>query len=263
VLDAGYTTDRESRSPPERFHVFMSYTTREDEVQIVKPIVDRFLNHVLGPIIEQTLGEPPAFYDGYFLYNPSGAKYASLTLERAIRFGIEESEVLVAFVSPHYFGSQWCIFEWTTMASKKLRPWFDLCRRPPIQELRDQRATSRKPRPWECVRARVMMSLWRWRNEPLRPGGAIVPVLWKGDAELYMTAREMKGLQSFDWTSCICAVEAFSRVNSHLFRHGSVSPSWEWEAEALDKICQESMIATAAAIVEILRQRRLEYALQQ
>ena len=31
-----------SHRPPERFHVFVSYTTREDEVRIVKPIVDSF-----------------------------------------------------------------------------------------------------------------------------------------------------------------------------------------------------------------------------
>lgn len=50
---------RSRRRPPERFHVFVSYTTREDEIRIVKPIVDRFLNSVLRPVIEQTLGEPP------------------------------------------------------------------------------------------------------------------------------------------------------------------------------------------------------------
>jgi hypothetical protein len=33
--------------PPERFHAFMSYTTREDEVREIKPVVDRFLNGYL------------------------------------------------------------------------------------------------------------------------------------------------------------------------------------------------------------------------
>ena len=69
--------ERSRRHPPERFHVFVSYTTREDEVRIVKPIVDRFLNSVLRPVIEQTLGEPPVFYDGYALYNPSGPRLSN------------------------------------------------------------------------------------------------------------------------------------------------------------------------------------------
>src|SRR6266851_3302448 len=80
--------------PPERFHVFVSYTTREDEVQVVKPIVDRFLNDVLRPVIERTLGEPPAFYDGYSLYHAKDHCFSNAELEQGLRFAIEESEVL-------------------------------------------------------------------------------------------------------------------------------------------------------------------------
>ena len=37
------------RTPvPERFHAFISYTTREEEVRELKPIVDEFLNRHLG-----------------------------------------------------------------------------------------------------------------------------------------------------------------------------------------------------------------------
>jgi hypothetical protein len=48
--------------PPERFHAFLSYTTREDEIRDIKPIVDRFMNVYLRPLIEGSLGEPPFFY---------------------------------------------------------------------------------------------------------------------------------------------------------------------------------------------------------
>src|SRR6185436_8638110 len=123
--------------PAERFHVFVSYTTREEEVRIVKPIVDRFLNTVLRPAIEATLGEPPAFYDGYSLYRGNGPRLSDSALESTLQFAIEESEVLIAFVSPEYPASPWCRFECRTMVSKEHRPWFDLCRVPPIPELRD------------------------------------------------------------------------------------------------------------------------------
>jgi hypothetical protein len=252
--------ERSRRRPPERFHVFVSYTTREDEVRIVKPVVDRFLNSVLRPVIECTVGEPPAFYDGYSLYNPSGARRSSLELKRALRFAIEESEVLMAFVSPEYSRSPWCTFECTTMASKELRPWFDLCRKPPVSELQDRRPPNRRPKSWECVRARLLMWLRRLRNERRKSGGAIVPVLWKGEVDALTEIPELERLEMFDWTSCVPALEAWERVHSHLFRHGSVSPSWVWEAEELDMRCQESMRATAVAIAEILRQRRSEYA---
>ena len=148
-----------SRCPPERFHVFVSHTTHEEEVRIIKPIVDRFLNNILRPIIEQKLGEPPVFYDGYSLYNPSRSWMLNEDLEMAIRFAIEESEVLMAFVSPEYHASRWCRLEYETMSRKELRPWFDLCRKAPIPELRDRRLAGRRPEWWECVCAHFMMRL--------------------------------------------------------------------------------------------------------
>jgi hypothetical protein len=260
-VDAEHVTGREGnrRRPPERFHVFVSYTTREDEVRTVKPIIDCFLNSVLRPAIEQTLGEPPAFYDGYSLYNPSSPPLSNWQLEEAIRFAIEESEVLVAFVSPEYTESRWCRFECTTMASKELRPWFDLCREAPILELRDKRPPGRRPGGWECVRAQIPMWLWRLVDRRWRPGGAIVPVLWKGEVDPLRKVPELARLQLFDWTPCVRALEAWERIHNDLLRHGSVSPTWELEAQALDGECQERMRAAAVAIAEILRRRRLEY----
>ena len=73
------------RQPPERFHVFVSYTTREEEVQSIKPIVDSFLNNLLRPLIEQTIREPPAFYDGYSLYRHG---LSNCQLKQAIAFAM-------------------------------------------------------------------------------------------------------------------------------------------------------------------------------
>lgn len=243
--------------PPERFHVFVSYTTREREVQAVKPMVDQFL-HVLRPAIERNLGEHPFFYDGYTLYHhPYAPGLTQLELEGAIRFAIEESEVLVAFVSPEYAGSWWCGFEWATMASKKLRPWFDVCRTPPIDQLRDGRPVGQRPGWPACLHARVL----RWlRKVPARPGGLIVPVVWKGDPDSLGDLGGSASCLPFDWKPCGAAVEAQVRVNEHLFRHGSVSPSWEQEAFVLNARCRKAMRATATAIVAMLLERRLEYA---
>ena len=36
--------------PPERFHAFISYTTRETEMKKAKPIVDYFLENHLRPV---------------------------------------------------------------------------------------------------------------------------------------------------------------------------------------------------------------------
>jgi hypothetical protein len=251
---------RSGRCPPERFHVFVSYTTREDEVRIVKPTVDHFLNSVLRPVIERTLGEPPAFYDGYTLYNPSGSPIWYPVLENALRFAIEESEILVAFLSPEYFESRWCTLECAAMAAKERRPWFDLCRTPPIAELADRRAPGRKPTWWQCLWARFLMRRWRSLDKSWTPGGVIVPVLWKGQSDLLRQMPDMEKWQLFDWTSCRRAFEVWERVGSHQLRHGSVSPIWVSEAEVFDKICLESMRATAEAITDILVQRRLEYA---
>lgn len=247
--------------PPERFHVFVSYTTREEEVRAVKPMIDHFLRGVLRPRIERSLGEPPAFYDGYSLYS-SGSPLSDAELRAAIRFAIEESEVLVAFVSPAYPGSQWCRFECDTMAAKEHRPWFDVCRAPPVAQLRDRRPAALQPGLWACIRALLLRRLRR-RGVPPRPGGVIVPVIWKGDAGSLAQMPAVAAPRAFDWTACGTAFNARLRIAEHLIRHGSVSPGWIWEADALDARCETSMRATAAAIVRILRERRSAYARMQ
>lgn len=251
---------RGSHRPPERFHVFVSYTTREDEVRIIKPIVDRFLNDVLRPVIERTIGEPPLFYDGYYPYHSNRPYFGERELEKGLRFAIKESEVLIAFISPEYFGSKWCRFECATMASKQLRPWFDLCRKPPISELRDKRPPGRRPSWWWCIYAKFLMWRWRLRKRPWTPGGSIVAVVWKGEVNPRIEMPGLGRIPIFDWTSCGAALDAGTRVSSHLFRHGSVSQTWEEEALGLERECQRSMVSTADAIAEILRERRSQYA---
>jgi hypothetical protein len=245
------------RRPPERFHVFVSYTTREEEVQVMKPIVDSFLNDILGPALRAALGEPPAFYDGYWLRDQFNR--SAWELEMTLQFAIEESEVLVAFISPEYIDSPWCKFELSKMASKAYRPWFDLIRDPPVWELRDQRRSDRQPSLWERFQARFLMAVWRSRKKSMMPGGEIVPVLWKGEERLLTQMPEVANLQWFDWRVCVYAFRARAGVAAHLLQHGSVSPAWAAEAQDYLKVCHTSMRSTALAIAEVLRQRRLRY----
>jgi hypothetical protein len=103
---------------PERYHVFVSYTTREDEVQEVKPVVDHFLNMILRPLIEASIGGPPAFYDGYSMWEPIARRRSDEEIAAILRGAIYDSEILMAFLSPEYPKSKWCRFEVRTMGEK-------------------------------------------------------------------------------------------------------------------------------------------------
>jgi len=248
--------------PPERFHAFVSYTTREEEVQIVKPFVDNFLQTHLRPIIEQTIGEPPIFYDGYTLFNPNRSRFSDSELASAIRFAIEESEVLLAFLSPSYAGSHWCVFELTSMGCKEFRPWFDLCRNPPILELRDNRPEDRRPNWWDCIYYRLLMKKWRWSNRAWKPGGAIVPILLNDSGCLPPEMEEIRTTQIFDWRVCWRALAAQLEVTSRMRKYGGVQSLLEAKAQALAASCQKPMTETAVAIADLLRLRRLQYSSQ-
>ena len=92
-------------SPPKHYeyHFFLSYTTREEEVQVVKPFIDDYRH-----AIEQEWWNVRIYYDGWRL--PSGHKpdgWLRLKLEAAIK----SSAFLVAFVSPGYLTSEWCHWE--------------------------------------------------------------------------------------------------------------------------------------------------------
>ena len=248
--------DRRRRRPPERFHVFVSYTTREDETRELKPAVDYFLEHMLRPAIETTIGEPPVFYDGYSLYRQRGfSNRTDRELESLLTFAIEESEVLIAFVSPAYLTSRWCLFECRAMVEKVLRPWCDVCRVPPGRDLQDTRNPPLRPTTFECLAGRLLTLLWRLRRQPGRPGGDIVVVSW-----MELPALAKHGVATMDWRSCSTAVERWKPIVLHRERHGSVSPTWIAGARELDANCLEAMAATAHLVVQILEGRRRAYA---
>jgi hypothetical protein len=254
---------REIRSvrkrPPERFHAFISYTTRERETGEIKKVLDPFLNGYLGPAIKRTLGELPVFYDGWSLQNPSGAVRPSYLLQQALQFAIKESEMLLAFVSPLYVESYWCLLEIDTMLHKAPRAWYDICHKAPSDEMKDQRAMHLRPNCWECLMAALARRMYRRSPAPRHVESPIMQLIWKGEGDFAANLPLSANGLTFDWRCCGRYAEWGARIGEHQWRHGSVSPNWEAQAAAEWLGCEAAMSSTAAAIVDVLRARREAY----
>jgi hypothetical protein len=90
-----------------RYHCFISYTTREREVQRIKPIIDRYCDTLKSRGVRVC----PAYYDGWYLERH---RYDPDELARLLRDAIANSAFTVSFLSPSYLWSHWCRFEWAT-----------------------------------------------------------------------------------------------------------------------------------------------------
>jgi len=97
-----------------RWHCFISYTTREEEVQEVKPFLDAYVRAIQA----QGVTVCPVFYDGWYLQRES---YSQRELAEKLREGIEGSAFTVAFLSPSYPQSAWCCYEWATTEEVHVR----------------------------------------------------------------------------------------------------------------------------------------------
>jgi len=87
------------------FHSFISYTTREEEVRVIKPFIDAYV----GILQRRGVRFCPVFYDGWYLRD---RQYDNVTLGHKLESGIEQSAFTTAFLSPGYSTSNWCCFEW-------------------------------------------------------------------------------------------------------------------------------------------------------
>ena len=90
------------------FYSFISYTSREEEVQVLKPFVDQYIDE-----LRQHTAYIPIYYDRFYL--PDG----HCRLGEKLADAIAESDFTTAFISPGYVSSPWCTFEWgcaTTLA---------------------------------------------------------------------------------------------------------------------------------------------------
>ena len=95
---------------PFSYHVFISYTTREAEIAEITPTINQFCNSLRRAGFEVA----PVFFDRLTI----GSEPRNETeLETILGAGIRKSCCMIAFVSPGYLESAWCIYEWRRMNS--------------------------------------------------------------------------------------------------------------------------------------------------
>jgi hypothetical protein len=93
---------------PFRYHFFVSYTTREDEVRAILPYLDEFVKEL------ERYGfttKPLLWLDRIEI-----GQLKNVTDEhvrRTLANAINECTALIAFVSPGYAASDFCRFEWS------------------------------------------------------------------------------------------------------------------------------------------------------
>lgn len=104
-----YRRKEASTSPPAHYdyHCFISYTSREDEIKKIKPFIDDYI----GVLQAQGVTFCPVYYDGWYLRRDH---YEDFELRERLRDGISRSAFSVCFLSPGYYTSRWCIYEWMT-----------------------------------------------------------------------------------------------------------------------------------------------------
>ncbi len=96
-----------STSPPSfyQYHFFISYTTREKEVKLIKPFIDEYVVRLRSYVDRHC----PIFYDGWCL---AKLDYEPHFLRDVLTEAISKSAFTVCFLSPGYVESEWCSFEW-------------------------------------------------------------------------------------------------------------------------------------------------------
>ncbi|MEZ5329856.1 MAG: toll/interleukin-1 receptor domain-containing protein [Verrucomicrobiales bacterium] len=79
----------------------MSYSTRDDEMETIKPFVDRYADEM-----RRHVPYIPVFYDGFYVSD--GHPH----LEDYLAKAVHDSDFTTAFLSPGYVSSPWCACEW-------------------------------------------------------------------------------------------------------------------------------------------------------
>ena len=94
-----------SKRSPFKYDFFVSYTTREDEVRIIKPFVEKFIGRI-------GFGCAPFWLDLLQIGRFDGYDDA---LRDELRNAISECRAMIAFISPGYWTSDFCRFEFEEM----------------------------------------------------------------------------------------------------------------------------------------------------
>lgn len=90
----------------QRVYVFLSYTSREDEVRELQPFVDVYCRELWQRARSNGL---EVFYDHFSLERKW---YSDQELETILTYHVERANLFVGFISPYYVESRWSCYEW-------------------------------------------------------------------------------------------------------------------------------------------------------
>jgi hypothetical protein len=88
------------------FHVFLSYTSREEEIKWIKPLIDIYCRDLWKWAQSNGI---EIFYDDFTMQK---RRYSDLELEKILRDTVNRSHLMTAFLSLAYVESEWCRFEY-------------------------------------------------------------------------------------------------------------------------------------------------------
>ena len=98
-----------------KLRVFLSYTSREEEVRYIRPLIDQYCRDLWEWARTNGLD---IFYDEYTMQK---RQYSSDELREILGNAVHRSHLMTAFLSPEYVMSEWCRFEWLE-TRKERRP---------------------------------------------------------------------------------------------------------------------------------------------
>jgi hypothetical protein len=96
------------------FHIFLSYTSREEEVKQIKPLIEEYCRDLWEWARSNGI---EIFYDEFSMKK---RLYPESELEQILKNAVNRSQLMTAFLSPAYVESKWCRFEYLeTRKSRK------------------------------------------------------------------------------------------------------------------------------------------------
>lgn len=111
-------------------HVFLSYTTREEEVRAIQPLVDQYCRGLWEWGASHGLN---VFYDHFSM---EVREYSQEELVTILGGAVARSRLFTAFLSPSYVESRWCCFEWEQAKSRAIdlpRAIHPICWKPDLR----------------------------------------------------------------------------------------------------------------------------------
>ena len=94
------------------FRVFLSYTSREEEVKQLQPLINLYCRDLWEWARSNGI---EIFYDGFMMEK---RPYTELELETILKDAVNGSNLMTAFLSPLYIESKWCRLEYLESREK-------------------------------------------------------------------------------------------------------------------------------------------------